>query len=225
MKSSKNILKVAMTVVLATNILLSTTIVAEAKDLRGISSVRNEVFAASDERINTTVLTNYHATAVDGLVGVSTQTEFEDAVGLTAINILQDGEPVIYVSNSDCGPLAIEAINNATASVGALVGPKVELMMFKYADGHNQLMEEVLKPLRFVVNVPTGIREANREFAMLRLHKDGQTTILADLDTDPNTVTFETDKFSVFTMILAPTGTFDSYKMPVQEEIVIAPIV
>ena len=50
---------------------------------------------------------------------------------------------------------------------------------------------------KVTVNIPEKLRKSGREFSMIRVH-DGVAEILKDIDSDANTITFETDKFSTY---------------------------
>ena len=50
------------------------------------------------------------------------------------------------------------------------------------------------KPISVTVTVPSDLRNASREFVVLRVHK-GKVSVLEDLDSATNTVTFKTDRF------------------------------
>ncbi|MCB6566855.1 hypothetical protein LI169_17540, partial [Desulfovibrio desulfuricans] len=53
--------------------------------------------------------------------------------------------------------------------------------------------------IKITIDIPDSLKNkdntGNREFVILRMH-DGLAVILNDLDTDANTITIETDRFS-----------------------------
>ena len=53
------------------------------------------------------------------------------------------------------------------------------------------------EPIRITVDIPEELRAEGREYVVFRLH-DGAVDILKDLDSNPNTITFETDRFSTY---------------------------
>ena len=55
------------------------------------------------------------------------------------------------------------------------------------------------KPLTVTFEVPAALRK-KAEYSVIRVH-GGETGVLSDLDSDPNTVTIETDKFSTYTLV------------------------
>ncbi len=62
------------------------------------------------------------------------------------------------------------------------------------------------------VDVPEAIKGKNKEFAIIRVH-DGKATLLKDLDKNPDTITFKTDKFSTYAVIeIEPIAKSDNPK-------------
>lgn len=71
--------------------------------------------------------------------------------------------------------------------------------------------------VRFVVSAPSGYDTTAKDFAIIRVH-NGDTTVLPDLDSDPSTITFETDRFSTYAIAVGDKGAFDAYKTSDDEE-------
>ncbi|MCM1287037.1 MAG: hypothetical protein NC240_01915 [Clostridium sp.] len=65
----------------------------------------------------------------------------------------------------------------------------------------NKLDKEII----MTIDVPKEFQAANRKFSIIRLH-DGIAEELPDLDDNPNTVTFSTGKFSLYTLIYEDAG-------------------
>lgn len=61
-------------------------------------------------------------------------------------------------------------------------------------------IHELKNPITLVITVPEALRATGREFAVVRVH-EGKASILSDLDSDPNTVTFKTDRFSTYALM------------------------
>lgn len=83
----------------------------------------------------------------------------------------------------------------------------IDLTFSKNVAGAVSSINQTLKPIRITIVVPqVYLDQSNgREFAVIRSHvnADGTITtdILKDLDDDETTVTFETDRFSIYTLI------------------------
>ena len=61
-------------------------------------------------------------------------------------------------------------------------------------------IHELKNPITLVITVPEALRATGREFAVVRVH-EGKASVLSDLDSDPNTVTFKTDRFSTYALM------------------------
>ncbi len=75
----------------------------------------------------------------------------------------------------------------------------LDINIFKILGVDETQITELKKPLTLTIKIPEAFRKSNRSFYIIRVH-DGKIDILKDLDNDPDTVTFETDKFSVYTL-------------------------
>lgn len=60
-------------------------------------------------------------------------------------------------------------------------------------------VDTLTKPVRFLIDIPDELKKSGRSFTVIRVH-NGAAEILTDLDSDPNTVTIESDRFSVYTL-------------------------
>ena len=57
------------------------------------------------------------------------------------------------------------------------------------------------KKAKITLNVPKDLQKDNRTFKMICVTQNGQPIVLNDLDTDPKTITFETDTYYAFALI------------------------
>ena len=82
--------------------------------------------------------------------------------------------------------------------------------IIKVIDGQQtERVTELSTPVSITIDVPEELRAANRTFAVVRVH-DGAAEILEDKDTDPNTITILTDRFSTYAIIYQDTANSDS---------------
>ena len=95
-----------------------------------------------------------------------------------------------------------------TAAARALAGEVtvadyLDVTLFKSIGGTQTVVDgQLAGPIRLVIQVPEDLRSAERTFAIVRVH-DGEASLLPDLDTDPNTVTVATDRFSLYALVYA----------------------
>lgn len=93
-------------------------------------------------------------------------------------------------------------IKKAAAKDKISVGTNFEVVLMKTIDGYSQVVTEITEPAKIVVNVPMDLRDQSRQFCVIRSHRenDGSLRIsyLRDEDSNPDTITFSTDKFSSY---------------------------
>ncbi|MCH5253249.1 MAG: hypothetical protein J1F22_09820, partial [Lachnospiraceae bacterium] len=85
------------------------------------------------------------------------------------------------------------------------VGQYLDISLMKIISISNDTMtqgvETTNEPILITITIPENMKgEGNRTFAILRVHGE-ETDILEDRDTDPDTITIETDRFSTYVLI------------------------
>lgn len=82
------------------------------------------------------------------------------------------------------------------------VGELFEILMVKTVHGNTQVVREFSTPLKVTLKIPDSLKVNGRAFCIVRSHaeEDGSLSIsfLQDLDDDPDTITFETDRLSSY---------------------------
>lgn len=75
----------------------------------------------------------------------------------------------------------------------------------KTVDGVAKVVDEFSRPLQVTVDIPDNIYVEGRTYSVARMHSNGiadnEVTILEDIDNNPKTVTFTTDKFSTYAIV------------------------
>ncbi len=72
-----------------------------------------------------------------------------------------------------------------------------DITMMKTLNGNTERIESLPEPMEVIIEVPDNIYKKNRKYSVLRVH-NGELTVLPDLDDDPKTITFRTDRFSSY---------------------------
>lgn len=79
------------------------------------------------------------------------------------------------------------------------IGQYLDISLLKIIDGEQSRLTKTSGSIKITIDIPDSLKNkdntGNREFVILRMH-DGLAVILNDLDTDANTITIETDRFS-----------------------------
>ncbi|MEI8199147.1 MAG: bacterial Ig-like domain-containing protein [Eubacteriales bacterium] len=86
----------------------------------------------------------------------------------------------------------------AAAALGSSTPAEfLDISLVKTVDGVETKITRTNSPLRITMEIPVEMRKTDRVFAVVRIHS-GLAIVLTDLDTDPDTITFETDSFSTY---------------------------
>ncbi|MFI3326969.1 MAG: X2-like carbohydrate binding domain-containing protein [Clostridia bacterium] len=88
------------------------------------------------------------------------------------------------------------SLDDETEAIQAMV---FDISVIKSLAGVEETITNLDTPITITITIPEEYQADCREFFILRNH-DGEITILEDLDTDPTTITIETDRFSNYTL-------------------------
>lgn len=114
------------------------------------------------------------------------------------LTIAQDGSANVSVSirNADntIDEKSKEVLNGA---VGQKPLKYFDLTMMKLVNGMPTNVKELEVPMEVIIKIPDEIYKEGKVYSVLRDH-NGALTVLPDLDDDPHTITFATDKLSSY---------------------------
>lgn len=154
-----------------------------------ITTVAEVPSTSSVAGVKTTVSGVYLARKVNGTVVSTAATTIAQGYGLAS-----NEKP--YAKFSDMDPkksYAAKAVIDAVAvSQGATVGPMLNIELGKMAAGKYSLLPSGGAPIRLSVGVPSNFAQSGKTYAVVCVRAGGAVTILQDVDTNPNTVTFDT---------------------------------
>ncbi len=139
--------------------------------------------------VKTTTAGVYLATSANGTVVTTGVAAIKEGYGLTGSE-----RPYAKFSNLDAkkSPLAKQAIDLAAASQGAVVGPMLNVELGKMSGGKYSLLPSDGAAIRLSFGIPKSFLQADKTYAVVAVRAGGAVSILADVDTNPNTVTFDT---------------------------------
>lgn len=137
----------------------------------------------------TTVTGVYLATSVDGSAVTTGVAAIKEGYGLA-----NNETPYAKFSNLDAkkSPLAKQAIDLAAASQGATVGPMLNVELGKMTAGKYSLLPSDGAAIRLSFGIPKSFAQADKTYAVVCVRAGGAVSILADVDSNPNTITFDT---------------------------------
>ena len=180
----------------------------------------NRVTTSNDLTFAPTVRTNFYAGSIKALIPTSPKSLIDHNTGVDA-SYYADATSFVYVEeNNGYGELAKAVLNNALTQVNGTLVSTIYLNLFKYEGGVYKMVENTVDDIQFMVSIPKSVRANTRDYAMVRINRDGTFSYLFDADTDPITLTFYTNYFAaddLYALIYAPHGAFEPYKpVPVQ---------
>ena len=80
---------------------------------------------------------------------------------------------------------------------GVTIGSYFDMVLIKSVSEVSEVVDSMPVSLTVVLKVPEELKKDNRTFCVVREH-DGQVTVLEDQDSNPDTVTIQTDRFSTY---------------------------
>lgn len=139
--------------------------------------------------VQSTVQGVYIATSVNGTAITSSLAGIASSYGLASGEV-----PYARFSNMDVkkSNLAKAVIDNAAASIGATVGPCINIELGKKAGGKFTLLSQDGENITIKIGIPSSFAQNGKTFAMVCVRPGGAVSILKDTDSDPNTITFDT---------------------------------
>ena len=96
---------------------------------------------------------------------------------------------------------------NRAMSLGGQAAYSIDISMVAWKGNDSRNVAQLSAPISIVLQRPEAQDGNTYDFMVIREH-NGVLTNLADLDSNPDTITISTDQFSVYTVIYAPKGVF-----------------
>lgn len=114
------------------------------------------------------------------------------------LSIAKDGTANVTVSLRDADSTIDEGAKKVfDGAVGQKPLKYFDLTLMKHVDGMSENVEKIDVPMEVIVKIPAEIYKKGKTYSILRNH-NGELTILPDLDDNPETITFKTDRFSAY---------------------------
>ena len=112
------------------------------------------------------------------------------------------------VSSSDKTSVQ-QALDGNTVVKGFSVGQYLDINLFKVIGGIRNAISQTARKLTIVINVPESLKSKDgakpRTYSIIRVHDD-VAEALPDLDSDADTVTIATDRFSAYALVYKEAG-------------------
>jgi phage baseplate assembly protein W len=172
---------------------------------------QDHISTSTGQTITSTVSTKVSAAVSAAVASHRSLVNF--AAGLTAEETANGDYVEVTIKSSACGEAAKEVIQNAANAISAQIAMILDIQVDKMAKNGAPISNVSLlqQAISISLSSPEGVDPALYDFAIIRLH-EGKTDILPDMDSDPNTITIATDRFSPYTIVYGAKGSFDAYK-------------
>lgn len=168
---------------------------------------QNDTIITSAGVISSTINGNYSVKGVEGVAVRSPLAEVFAAAGC------KKGEyAYAVVRDSACGELALNSLKAAASALNTPEGPIIDFYMTKVSASEQNEVLQFNAPITLTVGIPAGLRSADRDFALIRVVKGGEITVLADTDSDANTISIATDQTGVYMLTYGTKGYFDALR-------------
>ena len=138
-----------------------------------------------------------------------------DVTGSGDVGNGSNGDTILSVKDAgnDVPAEDKQAIKAVLEGTGYTVGMYLNIDLIKLVDGQQVKITESSSPVSVTVKIPEALRIKNRIFAVVRVH-NGKADILNDRDSDPNTVTVLSDRFSTYALIYRDSASTDEDRSP-----------
>ncbi len=154
-----------------------------------VSSVAEIPKISSVAGVKSSVAGVYLATSVNGAAITTGLGTISNAYGLA------NGEKPyarLYNLEAKKSPLAYAVIENAAASLNATVGPTINIELGKMSGGKYSLLPSDGAAIEVKLGIPKSFAQEGKTFAMVCVRPGGAVVVLQDIDSNPNTITFNT---------------------------------
>ena len=175
------------------------TVTPQVSDNSITKATGTATIAAAVEAIATTSSVNGVQSTVSGAYlikkvdGVAFATPLDDIVAGYGLASGEKAYAMVWDLDPKKSYLAQAVIDNTAAAFGAEAGPVVNIELGKRdTAGKYSLLSQDGPAVTIKVGVPASFIQEGKTLAVVRVRPGGTVSILADLDEDPATVTFET---------------------------------
>ena len=154
-----------------------------------VSSIAEIPVTNTVSGVKSTVQGVYIATSVNGTAITTGLATIASGYGLATGEV-----PYARFSNMDVkkSVLAKAVIDDAASSLGATVGPCINIEIGKKADGKFSLLSQDGEKITIKVGIPKSFEQDGKTFAVICVRPGGAVAVLQDTDTNPDTITFDT---------------------------------
>lgn len=157
----------------------------------------DEVISANGEKLVSTVGGVYQTANVSGVAILTPKEQVESAAGIDTA-----GKNIRFYICDAQNTGVKKVLEQAAVQNGKNVRTAIHVDMYAISqEGKVEKLSHTSAKIRIVIGLPSQYRIKGKVYTIGMMGENGELQLLEDLDSDPTTVTIETDKFGVMALM------------------------
>lgn len=166
-----------------------------------ISLASHNTVIIGGKSVKSTVGGIFIATAVNGVAVTSPVASVNAAIGLTQADVDAGTNARFFICNSANKEMKA-ALQSAAAAAGKTVGAYLNVDLYTITKkGTVTAIRNTAEPITMTFGLPGRIANAGSSVSVICIDKDGKSVVMEDTDTDPKTLTVNTNVFGVYAIV------------------------
>ena len=158
----------------------------ESAEVAAITKSAGATISVAGSSVKTTIAGGYAAKNVEGVAIITPLADVRASLGLKSG---QTPYIIVYDLNPQKSYKAMDSINAAAEALGASVVTSLNVDLGARQDGKFVSLSD--GSIGMVAGIPKASIDPTKTYSVVKVQLGGAVTVLDDLDTNPNTVTFE----------------------------------
>ncbi len=166
-----------------------------------VSLASHNTVIIGGKSVKSTVGGIFIATAVNGVAVTSPVASVNAAIGLTQADVDAGTNARFFICNSANKEMKA-ALQSAAAAAGKTVGAYLNIDLYTITKkGTVTAIRNTAEPITMTFGLPGRIANAGSSVSVICIDKDGKSVVMEDTDTDPKTLTVNTNVFGVYAIV------------------------
>lgn len=166
-----------------------------------VSLASHNTVIIGGKSVKSTVGGIFIATAVNGVAVTSPVASVNAAIGLTQADVDAGTNARFFICNSANKEMKA-ALQSAAAAAGKTVGAYLNVDLYTITKkGTVTAIRNTAEPITMTFGLPGRIANAGSSVSVICIDKDGKSVVMEDTDTDPKTLTVNTNVFGVYAIV------------------------
>lgn len=166
-----------------------------------VSLAFNNTVTIGGKSVKSTVGGIFMATAVNGVAVTSPIASVNAAIGLSQADVDAGTNARFYICNSSNKEMKA-ALQSAAAATGKTVGAYINVDLYTITKkGTVTAIRNTEEPITMTFGLPGRIANAGNSVSVICIDQNGKSVVMEDTDTDPKTLTINTNVFGVYAIV------------------------